>query len=186
MRGEIDERFVAEGCFLRGAGGAEERVLLERLEGEASEVPPADAVPAAARAIVVEHDHQEHGHVGDHHQRHQPRAVVPLLRRRLVVVERRLLRLRLVWVRRGRGVVAGARVVPPRRRLDPRRRLRPALLHVGVRHRLISRAPTERALPSSPSATMVRVEMKEEAEMTTGDSVSEEGAFACFLFDLFL
>jgi hypothetical protein len=33
---------------------------------------------------------------------------------------------------------------------------------------------------------MVRVEMKEEAEMTTGDSVSEEGAFACFLFDLFL
>jgi hypothetical protein len=49
MRGEIDERFVAEGCFLRGAGGTEERILLERLEGEASEVPPADAVPAAAR-----------------------------------------------------------------------------------------------------------------------------------------
>jgi hypothetical protein len=80
MRGEIDERFVAEGCFLRGAGGTEERVLLERLEGEASEVPPADAVPAAARAIAecccaVSLSFQTRGDAGgflarEPHQRH--------------------------------------------------------------------------------------------------------------------
>jgi hypothetical protein len=174
---------LREGRFLRGGGRAEERVLRERLEGEAAEVLPADAVAAAARAVVVEHDRQEHGHVRDHHRRHQPRPVVPLVRRLVVVVERRRL-LRRVRVRRGRGVVSvAARVVPPRRRLDPRRRRRPARLHVGVRHRLISnstdgtRSPLFRLIMQCDDG-FVRLGSwggdEEDAGMTTGDSVSEE------------
>jgi hypothetical protein len=144
--------------FLRGGRGAEEGVLLERLEGEAAEEAAADAVPAAARAVVVEHDQHEHEHVGDDHQRHQPRPVVPPVRRRGVVVERRRWRVR---------PVAGHVVVPPRGRLDPRRRRRRprlgARLHVGgVRHRSTTRHQQHQrtdALPDCLVASRGSVQM---------------------------
>lgn len=67
--------------YLRGGGGAEERVLVERLEGEAAE-EAGDALAAARRgvegAVVGVHGEDEDDDVGDEERRDDPRHPLPL------------------------------------------------------------------------------------------------------------
>ena len=66
------------GLYVRGGGGTEERVLAERLEGEAAE-EPGGAVGVVAGAVVDVHGDEEDGDIGHGGGRDEPRRPAPVV-----------------------------------------------------------------------------------------------------------
>jgi hypothetical protein len=86
---------------VRGGGGSEERVLAERLEGEAAEEPCGGAVGVVRRAVVHVHGDEEDGDAGHGGAGDEPRRPPPVVGPRpdddlLVVVAPRAALVRVV------------------------------------------------------------------------------------------